>query len=181
MRYLAYGSNLHPTRLRERVASAELLGTARLQGWQLRVHKRGQDGSAKCNVVLGPDAVHVAVFEMAAGDKPTLDRVEGLNRGYRERWLCLPDYQECFFYQASDGYVDDRLLPFTWYKQLVLLGCERHGFPRNYVDDIRAMPDRMDRDQQRHAKNMAMVEKIRRGHAASSLRKAGSDGYLEHP
>ena len=36
MLYAAYGSNLHPVRLRERVPSAELLGTGVLEGRELR-------------------------------------------------------------------------------------------------------------------------------------------------
>lgn len=161
MRYAAYGSNLHPIRLRERVASATLLGAVPLQGWQLRLHKRGQDGSAKCNIIGASDVVFVAVFEIAASHRPKLDQAEGLNRGYREKRLFLPDYDACFLYLASDGHIDDELLPFTWYKELVLLGCEHHGFPREYVDNIRAIPDQTDPDEQRQAKNMAIVEKIR--------------------
>ena len=47
--YFAYGSNLHPERLRERVPSAESLGVARLEAHVLRFHKRGRDGSGKCD------------------------------------------------------------------------------------------------------------------------------------
>ena len=46
MLYAAYGSNLHPARLSRRAPSAEFVGTALLPGWELRLHKRGQDGSA---------------------------------------------------------------------------------------------------------------------------------------
>ena len=49
--YLAYGSNLHPVRLTERVPSARFLGLTSLFGYQLRFHKRHEpDGSGKCNM-----------------------------------------------------------------------------------------------------------------------------------
>lgn len=168
MRYAAYGSNLHPIRLRRRAASAQLLGTVALPGWQLRLHKRGQDGSAKCNIVGAPGVAYVAVFEMAASDRPKLDQAEGLNRGYIERQLDVPGFDRCFLYLASDSHIDEELVPFTWYKELVLLGCEHHGFPHQYVDWIRALPAHRDRDRQRHAKNMAIVEKIRQGRSGLS-------------
>ena len=49
--YFAYGSNLHPTRLGDRAPSVELVGTAVLEGHALRFHKRGADGSGKCNAL----------------------------------------------------------------------------------------------------------------------------------
>ena len=49
--YLAYGSNLHPVRLSERVPSAELLGVVELREYRLVFQKRGWDGSSKCTLV----------------------------------------------------------------------------------------------------------------------------------
>lgn len=49
--YFAYGSNLHPRWLRNRVHSAEELNTVYLQNRKLHFHKRSSDRSAKCNIV----------------------------------------------------------------------------------------------------------------------------------
>jgi hypothetical protein len=51
LHYLAYGSNLHPIRLRQRVNSARLIATLSLPGYRVLFNKRGQDLSAKCNLV----------------------------------------------------------------------------------------------------------------------------------
>lgn len=45
---LAYGSNLHPLRLRKRVSTANLIGIVEMQGYQLAFHKRSTDESGKC-------------------------------------------------------------------------------------------------------------------------------------
>jgi len=49
--YLAYGSILHPLRLGERISSAQLCGVTTLRGYRLAWHKRGADGSGKCDLV----------------------------------------------------------------------------------------------------------------------------------
>ncbi len=51
----AYGSNMLVARIRERAPSARPLGVAELRGHELRWHKAGMDGSAKCDVVASSD------------------------------------------------------------------------------------------------------------------------------
>jgi len=80
LRYFAYGSNLLPERLRERVPSACLFGSGYVNGRTLRFHKLGGDGSGKCDChATGDpnDRLWGAVYEMDAHEKPDLDAVEG--------------------------------------------------------------------------------------------------------
>lgn len=80
LHYLAYGSNLHPLRLMERVPSARLIGVTEITGYQLRFHKRGKDGSAKCDLCWSDDrksSVFGAIYRIASNEKPILDRAEG--------------------------------------------------------------------------------------------------------
>ena len=51
IKYFAYGSNLHPQRFQERVPSGKFLALAALTRHTLLFHKRGQDGSSKCNAL----------------------------------------------------------------------------------------------------------------------------------
>lgn len=162
MRYAAYGSNLHPLRLRERAASATLLGAANVAGWALRFHKRGRDGSAKCNIVPAGSSIYVAVYAIAPHHRLALDRVEGVNAGYEQSVLEVPAFGDCFTYRASETHVDDALQPFCWYKELVLTGCETLGFPDDYVAAIRALAHVADEDQDRRAQNMSLVARARR-------------------
>jgi gamma-glutamylcyclotransferase len=169
--YLAYGSNLHPLRLGERVPSAELVGLVRLVGYRVAFHKRGRDGSAKCDLVrmASPgDLAYGAVYRMVAAHKVLLDRCEGLGRGYTTVALEVPGPDgplHCFTYVAQDGYRDPSLRPFDWYRALVLLGGRRLGMPDDYLAGIAGLPDVRDPDEERRSLHEALIEKIRRADA----------------
>ena len=125
--YLAYGSNLHPGRLQDRVASAALLGTVEMHGWSLGFDKRSVDGSAKCNLAPGgaADIAHAAIFSLHRNDRSALDRAEGLGAGYLEARLTLElggRELQAFYYVADPDYLNTRLRPFHWYRALVMAG-----------------------------------------------------------
>ena len=150
MKYFAYGSNLHPTRFRDRVPSGRFLCLAELAGHTLRFHKRGQDGSGKCNALFTgkpTDRVLGVIYHMATAEKPRLDLAEGLGRGYnlaQKRLLAGNMEHEVFFYEAEFGYIDDTLKPFTWYRRLVVDGCRAQGLPGSYaraIEDVAAIQD----------------------------------------
>ena len=163
MRYAAYGSNLHPLRLSERISSARLIETSFLSDWSLRFHKRSRDNSGKCNIVSGGSGIYVAVFDISTADKTTLDKIEGLGSGYGAISLPVPDIGECMSYVAEDSFIDNSLAPFDWYKELVLVGARTHRFPVDYIDEIDAVTARKDPDQHRSAKRWATVDSIKAG------------------
>ena len=85
MKYFAYGSNMSLARLQQRTPEVRRLSSCVLPGHSLRFHKAGRDGSGKCDAFLtgNPrDRVMGALFELCPEQKPDLDRVEGLGRGY---------------------------------------------------------------------------------------------------
>lgn len=163
MLYAAYGSNLHPARLRARVPSAELLGTAVVAGKRLQFHKRGRDGSAKANLIDAPGSVHVAVYAIAGSHKVRLDRVEGA--GYRVETLDVADFGGCFVYVAEESHVDESLKPFSWYTGLVIAGCRHLGFPEGYVESIASVEAIEDPDAARHRRELGIL----RAHDAARL------------
>lgn len=150
-------------RLRERVPSARALGVATLSGYELRFHKRGwKDGSGKCDVV-GRDGDRAQVFgvafRMTAGDKEGLDAAEGLGRGYGVRTVRVEREGRrvaAFTYVADASAIDSTLLPFTWYKELVLAGAREHGLPLEYVRQLEAVKAVADPDSERdrHARTI---------------------------
>ena len=158
IRYAAYGSNLHPLRLALRISSAKLVGTGFLRGWTLNFHKRGDDKSAKCNILAGGDGVHCAIFEISASDKLILDRIEGVGSGYSEIMLSIPEIGDCLSYVAEETHIDDALLPYDWYQELVLTGARTHGFPDEYLKRIESNGTRRDPDTDRSVKNWKTVE-----------------------
>lgn len=150
IKYLAYGSNMHPLRLQQRVPSSEFIEVVSLSGFQLHFHKRGADDSAKCNMLFtGEDAdlVYAVVYKMRADERAYLDEVEGLGRGYELYSLEVEgarDRHRVFCYIADPGYIDNHLKPFDWYRQLVLSAARYHGFPVPYIQNIHdlvAQPD----------------------------------------
>ena len=158
MLYAAYGSNLHPQRLAKRVSSAEFVGTGFLPRWSLHFHKRGADGSGKGNVLSGGDGVHVAIFEISHDDKPILDGIEGV--GYSAALLEVPQFGDCFSYVADESYIDGTLEPYDWYKKLVLIGAQTHGFPASYLNRIDSVATCQDPDSDRRRKQWESVQLI---------------------
>ena len=163
LKYLAYGSNLHPARLRERVPSARPVGVLGLEGWQLRFNKRGRDGSGKCNIVRSqsPTArVHAAVYEIDPEEKPALDRAEGLGCGYQEMRVAADRHDEAFCYVAAADFIDERLLPYTWYRDYVSIGARFHELPDVYVRAIEVVEAVADPDAERRQLNERIMAKL---------------------
>jgi len=162
LKYAAYGSNLHPLRLRKRTDEARLLGTARVDGFALRFHKRGNlDGSGKCNIVEQTDShVLMAIFEIPDRGIDSLDIEEGVGSGYERRSIEAGEFGHCLTYLAQDSHIDEELLPFTWYKELVLAGCRVHGFPDDYVAAIRAVNAVNDPDPERHRFHIQLLDEL---------------------
>lgn len=160
MLYAAYGSNLHPLRLGERVPDARFLGTDWLDGWSLRFHKRSVDGSAKCNIEPGGSGVAIAVYELGTRCKKTLDVIEGVGRGYECEDIIAPEFGPCFAYIAADSHIDLSLRPYDWYLQLVVLGCKSLGLAANYTAGIQKVGATFDPDPERRRANWNTVKKL---------------------
>ena len=148
--YFAYGSNLHPVRLGERVPSASLLGAIQLNRYRLKFHKKSTDGSAKCNLVKTGnrvDAVYGALYALNAEHKQELDRYEGTGKGYRDCLINIHHqhtHYPCFTYFAEDSHIENNLQPYHWYKNLVVLGARYLRFPEAYItrlEAVKSIPD----------------------------------------
>ncbi len=139
--YFAYGSNMSVSRLRQRVRTARRIGLCRLDSHQLRFHKAGKDGSAKCDAHETGEPAHFvlgSLFAIDAATKPYLDEAEGLGRGYEEKRVTVIDESgqgfEAFTYYATS--IDESLRPFSWYLNHVLIGARECGVPAGYLELI---------------------------------------------
>ena len=143
--YFAYGSNLHPIRLRKRVHDVEFVGIAELHSHALRFHKRSIDESAKCDAFLTgveSDCVIGALYQIPLKHLPDLDSAEGRGSGYeRESRLvfCKGTEARSFTYIAEPSHIDVTLTPYNWYKSFVICGAEYHSFPVPYIESIRCV------------------------------------------
>jgi len=164
MLYFAYGSNLHPRRMQERAPSTQLIGHATLPDHALCFHKKGQDGSAKCNAFLTnevTDRVEGVLYRIDRCDKEKLDHFEGLGRGYEEEEVRIfvgSEMLEAWTYLAHPDFIDPALQPFAWYKALVIAGARYHGFPKVYLEAINSVPAIEDPDKDRAAEHLRLLQ-----------------------
>ena len=138
-RIFAYGSNMHPARMLARVPGARARGAARLAGHRLVLNKRGQDGSAKANLVREAGAlVWGVVWELTLDEVAVLDGHEG---GYERRPMRLDTDGGPV---AGEAYVSERTvadaLPFDWYLAHLVRGAREFGFPEDYVAWLEGLP-----------------------------------------
>ena len=160
--YLAYGSNLHPIRLNGRLPSSRLLATIELHQCRLAFHKRGMDGSGKCDLIPEQDD-HLslgALYQIAVDEIGELDRLEG---GYQQVELELElDRQRliAFTYQARPEKIDPSLLPFDWYRSLIEAGGDYLGFPTNPRRDLQQFDVQSDSNSERAAHHLQLLQAI---------------------
>ena len=144
--YFAYGSNMSTERLRGRTPSARPVGIGRLPHHRRCWHKRGRDGSGKCDVVFAgvdsDEAVWGVLFEIDEAEKAALHRAEGLGVGYLEKTVAVlteAEVRRAMTYQAKPGQTDAALRPFAWYKAHVVRGAREHGLPADCVRELEAV------------------------------------------
>lgn len=175
--YLAYGSNLHPLRLKERVPSAKLMFTLVLEQYRLFFEKRGQDNSAKCNIRMtgqASDTVYAAMYQITGQHKILLDAFEGLGAGYIDQQLQV-NHQgrsfDCFSYFAQSGHIVNDMKPYHWYKALVLQGAQHLHFPAPYLSSIARVESMPDEDSQREKIHRALIAQMAANSAGEVLNK----------
>lgn len=87
--YIAYGSNLHLSQMWKRCPTARVIGTSKLEGWEL-LFKGSQTGSY-LTIEQNPNrSVPVAVWDVTERDERALDIYEGYPRFYYKKEMELP-------------------------------------------------------------------------------------------
>lgn len=154
--YFAFGSNLHPRRLADRVGRVACQGRARLDDACLCFDKIGQDGSGKGNLDLAgsKESVWGAVYELTREQFEVLDEFEALGRGYERASVRVRLERrrvDAITYVAMEEYRDPQLQPYTWYQDLILAGARYHEFPTAYRERLERVDAVLDPDPERHA------------------------------
>ncbi|MCA9015317.1 MAG: gamma-glutamylcyclotransferase [Planctomycetaceae bacterium] len=165
--YFAYGSNLHPVRLEARIGASQIAGVAQLPGAELCFHKVGRDRSGKCDIVCRESTsatVWGVVYQISVGQKKILDQHESLGQGYQilETFVFTRQEQKIpvYTYQAMSDYIDPSLKPFDWYHELVVQGALFHGFPTEYLAELRKTELIPDSDFQRADLHQSLLRTI---------------------
>ena len=162
MLYFAYGANLHPLRLAGIVPSCRVVAPGVLADHELRFHKRSLDGSAKCDAFPWPDAaVHGVLYRLDTAEQAALDRAEP---GYDRVAVSVTTdagSREAFTYRARADHVAPALRPYTWYREVVLLGARLQRLPPDYVARIERVPADDDPDAERAGAAARLIESLR--------------------
>ena len=160
--YLAYGSNMLPRRIELRLGRCRAVGMASLWRYALRFHKRGRDGSGKCDAYLtgrSSDTLYGVVYSLSAAQREMLDEFEG--PGYESREVRVQTRSgalSAYAYVAKPAHVDGDLLPFGWYKSIVEAGARTHNLPAHYIESISATGASTDPDADRNSHHLAIIE-----------------------
>lgn len=161
--YLAYGSNLHPRRLAERVPSATAIGVVELSGYRLAFHKRSADGSGKYMFYArqsNEQKIYCVLYQLDASEKVALDAVEGVGMGYVAEQIKV-DFAgksyKSFIYNVEPAFIVPDLSPYSWYKKLVIAGAKYHGFPASYIAAIQSVRSIVDQDEMRSSEHEELL------------------------
>lgn len=154
--YFAYGSNLLFARLYARTPSIKKLGTGKLSDHRMHFNKPGGDGSGKCGIekIKGNEFVFGVLYEMDSSDKPILDKIEGVGRGYVDQTVVVQLGKkniDAFTYYPTQ--LNCEAKPFDWYKAFVLIGARENNFPSEYISSIESIESEVDLDGTRRATN----------------------------
>lgn len=160
--YFAYGSNMLTRRLARRCPSAGTAGVGYVEGKRLVFTKVSKDGSGKCHIEDtgdNVDRVYGVLYTIDIGDKIALDAAEGLGKGYREESIAVtvPDVGSVVAVTYIATRTDADIIPYDWYKALVLQGAIEHQLPACSLALIRNHPAKPDPDDARRLANQGLL------------------------
>lgn len=137
-----------------------------MPGYLLAFHKHSIDGSGKCLIYTEQGEHHKmygVLYEFDAREKANLDELEGNGKGYREQllqFLLNGETYAPYIYVAQSTHIDPTLVPYHWYKNLVLVGTRYHNFPAQYIAAIEATPSKADPDVKRTQENENLLRQM---------------------
>jgi len=131
-----------------------------VNGYSLTFHKVSKDGSGKCDLEISKsvaDSVYGIVYEIDLADEAALDRYEG--SGYAKKTVHVSTATGLKYASAYVAITtDQKLIPYHWYKELVIAGAREHDLPAPYIQRIFEIPSQEDPDEGRRLKNEQVLK-----------------------
>jgi gamma-glutamylcyclotransferase len=160
----SYGSNMYSKRLSIRVPSAKLVGIGKLIGYKTEFSKLSKDKSGKATLLRTDnknDIVWGSISTILLEDKHLLDKAEGTGYHDKNIQLITETNEEIFAitYIADSETIDRNLLPYDWYKALILAGAKEVGLPAEYISQIESVEAKIDLDKERATKEWLILKK----------------------
>jgi gamma-glutamylcyclotransferase len=100
------------------------------------------------------------IFDVEEAQLEVLDRFEGVGYGYRRDEIMISlegTKSRVCVYVAEADYLDEALVPFDWYHQLVVAGAEQNALASEYIAGLQAVPFRKDPDPNRKSRLEALA------------------------
>ncbi len=150
--YFAYGSNMLLERLQKRCKTANFLGVAVTHGYTLAFSKKSKiDGSGKATIARTANddtALYGALFEIDLSERLSLDKFEGSDYDSEDEFVVrrVDNGEELTVttYIARHEAMEKNLMPYDWYKQLIVAGAWQGKLPDSYfacLKTIESIPD----------------------------------------
>ncbi len=163
--YFAYGSNMLLERLRKRCKTARFLGVAVVHGYTLAFSKKSRkDGSGKATIartVNDDTALYGVLFEIDLDERPCLNRAEGSDYDRNDEFVVMrADSNEKLSvttYVAKHSAMENNLVPYDWYKLLIVAGAWQGKVPDFYLARLKAIESIPDPCPERPARKEALA------------------------
>ena len=171
MKYFAYGEMMFSARLQKIVPQATCLGVAKVMGYKLFFHSRGhEDPSGKCNIIPVKDPfceVYGVIYEISQRERHLLDKDQSLGCGSMDVTLKVFPVDSthengvfAFTYIAHKENIFEDLVPYHWYKEMVLSGAREHQLPSEYIHHLEQYAVTYDPNVQRANRQKRYLESI---------------------
>lgn len=152
------------SRIKERISSYSIIGIGYVKNHCLRFHKISIDQSGKADAYYlnaSEEKVWGVIGEVDEKSKNTLDKIEGLGKGYNQKTLTIHMQDgktiQTLIYVADKDYIDSKLKPYDWYKEIVLRGSIENALPNEYIKKIEGIESIFDKNEERREINFKII------------------------
>ena len=151
-------------RLQKRCKTASFLGVAVAHGYTLAFSKKSKDGSGKATItktVNDDTALYGVLFEIDLDERPGLSRAEGSDYDRNDEFVVMrADSNEKLSvttYVAKHSAMENNLVPYDWYKLLIVAGAWQGKVPDLYLARLKAIVSTPDPYPERPARKEALA------------------------
>jgi hypothetical protein len=133
--YIAYGSNLNLEQMKRRCPTAEVVGSSKLEGYELTFRGNRKNAVATIEPSLEENKVPILLWKLQPGDERALDVYEGWPSFYRKE---THDVEiggrtvQAMAYVMNEGHLYEE--PSEHYLNTIREGYKSAGFDTDYLD-----------------------------------------------
>lgn len=158
MLFFAYDDRMFEPILRLALPQYQVLQLGYVEGYKLYFHRYSESLSGgKANMIRVDDSeqkVYGLLIEVPPRQKYLLDEASSLGYGVQETSVKVMTEQGAQFaltYVCHKDNVMEDLVPFSWYKDLLVAGAKNHQLPLEYIHHLENYASQVDQNSEREA------------------------------